>query len=113
MWSSLLNIEKVSIHDNFFNLGGSSLILVALVANIKEILNKSISMTSLFKHPTIFEISKLLDADNIEVPKDFVFTIQEDGEKPPLFLIHTDDGLAFEYTALSQYLSNQPYLWHK
>jgi amino acid adenylation domain-containing protein len=108
IWEDLLNREPIGIYDNFFNLGGSSLLIVGLVAKIKDVLGKSISITNVFNHPTIFEISELIDKDNKELSKDFIFTIQKNGHKNPLFLIHTDDGLAFEYNALSYYLPDQP-----
>ncbi|BET96658.1 amino acid adenylation domain-containing protein [Xenorhabdus taiwanensis] len=66
LWQEHLNINQVGIYDNFFALGGHSLLGVKLTASIKIALDNSFSMYQLFKNPTIAQISSLID--NAEKP---------------------------------------------
>ena len=59
IWSEVLGIpnEKIGIHDNFFTLGGSSLMLVLLLEKINEKLNLEISLASLLRFQSIEALS--------------------------------------------------------
>lgn len=60
LWTEVLKIKKISIEDDFFNLGGNSLYAMKLMAEIQNEFNKKISIKELFKQPTIKELSKFL-----------------------------------------------------
>jgi phthiocerol/phenolphthiocerol synthesis type-I polyketide synthase E len=62
IWSEVLGIEQVGIYDNLFDLGGSSLIGLRIVARLKKDLNISIPVTALFEGPTIVTLSQLIQA---------------------------------------------------
>ena len=57
-WTDILNIEKINIHASFFDMGGNSVLGVALVEMIKEKLDPSFSLTTLFKYNTMAKLSK-------------------------------------------------------
>lgn len=63
IWSELLNIEKVGINDNFFDLGGHSILVVQLVSRIREVFQEELPLRSVFEHPTILELAELLLED--------------------------------------------------
>lgn len=56
IWSKVIDVEKVGIHDNFFQIGGHSLLAVELISQMKKVLGSNISLQILFEHPTIAEI---------------------------------------------------------
>jgi len=58
IWQKLLGIDRVSIHANFFELGGNSLLSVRLVAEIEKIFNYHFPLSSFFQIGTIAEIAK-------------------------------------------------------
>ena len=60
IWTNILRVERVGIHDNFFALGGHSLLSVRLVAEIEKAFNFQIPLSSLFKISTIAEIAELI-----------------------------------------------------
>jgi len=68
IWQEILNVDKVGIHDNFFDLGGNSLDIVRLAGRLKEVLKRSIPVVSLFEYPTIETFTGHLDqVESLEV----------------------------------------------
>ena len=53
IWSEILNVNRIGVTDNFFELGGTSLILAQAARRMDEILNRKISMTEMFRYPTV------------------------------------------------------------
>ncbi len=60
IWSDILGIEKIGINDSFFELGGHSLKATILVAKIHKELNVEVSLSKIFKRPTIKELSEYI-----------------------------------------------------
>lgn len=60
IWQKLLGVKQISIHDNFFNLGGSSLTAVRLFAQIEKMFGKRLPPSSLFEAQTLEQLSALL-----------------------------------------------------
>ncbi len=60
IWNQLLEVEA-SIKDNFFTLGGNSLLATQLISRIGDTFNLEISLKSLFENPTINQLSSLID----------------------------------------------------
>jgi acyl transferase domain-containing protein/acyl carrier protein len=50
----------IGIHDNFFDLGGHSLLMVKVRSKLEQILNSNLSMVDLFKYPTISSLAEYL-----------------------------------------------------
>jgi acyl carrier protein len=60
IWQQLLGRENISIHDNFFDLGGHSLLIVRMQGQLNLKLNQNISLVDLFRYPTINSLAKYL-----------------------------------------------------
>ncbi|PZO38888.1 MAG: non-ribosomal peptide synthetase [Pseudanabaena frigida] len=58
IWSDILDVPQVGIHDNFFDLGGHSLLSVRLVSEIEKAFDYQFPLKSLFQINTIAEIAK-------------------------------------------------------
>ncbi|HEY0607588.1 MAG TPA: SDR family oxidoreductase, partial [Herpetosiphonaceae bacterium] len=63
IWQSALRIDKVGIHDNFFDLGGQSLLMTQVQGKLRAALNRDISMVDMFKYPTISALAKYLSRE--------------------------------------------------
>jgi Phosphopantetheine attachment site len=63
IWQDVLNVERVGVHDNFFDLGGHSLLLTQAHARLKTVLNREFPVMAMFRHPTIDALSKFLRPD--------------------------------------------------
>ncbi len=53
LWSRVLQVEKVGIHDNFFEIGGHSLIAVQLLCQIEHEMNIRVGVRDLYEAPTV------------------------------------------------------------
>jgi amino acid adenylation domain-containing protein len=62
IWQELLNHKRVGINDNFFDLGGHSLLVVQLQSRLRKQLDCQISLIELFQRTTVFSIAAYLDA---------------------------------------------------
>ncbi|AKT41320.1 hybrid non-ribosomal peptide synthetase/type I polyketide synthase [Chondromyces crocatus] len=60
VWRDVLQIEKVGLHDSFFDLGGHSLLLTQVRTRLKELLRRDVPITGLFRHPTIATLAHYL-----------------------------------------------------
>jgi amino acid adenylation domain-containing protein len=66
VWREILRIEKIGVHDNFFDLGGYSLLLVQVHSRLCTVLDTSISIIDLFHYPTINSLATYLSQESIE-----------------------------------------------
>src|SRR6185295_2547133 len=53
VWRDVLKIDKAGIQDNFFDLGGHSLLMVEVQSKLRGQLNRDLSLLELFNYPTI------------------------------------------------------------
>ncbi|MDF5719774.1 MAG: amino acid adenylation domain-containing protein [Rhizonema sp. PD37] len=60
VWQEVLHLEKVGIHDNFFDIGGHSLLIAQVHSQLQELLPQDLSMIELLEHPTINSLAKHL-----------------------------------------------------
>ncbi len=67
IWKDVLNLEEIGITDNFFDIGGHSLLVIQILEKIRNISDKNIKMTDMFKYPTIRLLSDYLDSDDNDV----------------------------------------------
>ena len=61
IWSQILGLERVSINDNFFALGGHSLLIVQVINQITRELSVEISLRQVFQTPVLAELAQIID----------------------------------------------------
>lgn len=88
IWMSLLGMEAIGTQENFFDLGGQSLIAVRLFAQIEDQFGKRLPLSTLLKAPTIEQLAEVLRQDNSSEIWSPLVTLQQGKGKTPLFCIH-------------------------
>ena len=68
IWQDLLQIEQIGVHDNFFDLGGHSLLVVHMHERVCAELDVSFELITIFQHPTISALAHQLTHDNPPLP---------------------------------------------
>ncbi|MHC9537883.1 MAG: amino acid adenylation domain-containing protein [Vulcanimicrobiota bacterium] len=61
IWKEALSVEEVGVDDNFFSLGGHSLLVTRVVTQINRALGSRLEVMSLFSNPTIASLAPLLE----------------------------------------------------
>lgn len=70
-WCEVLHLEKISIHDGFFDLGGHSLLLTQLQRHLSEKLEQKIALVDLFQHTTISAQAAFFAQQQEKAPQNF------------------------------------------
>ncbi|MEE2055913.1 amino acid adenylation domain-containing protein [Rhodococcus artemisiae] len=110
VFATHLGLTAVSADDNFFDLGGTSLLATRLVPDLSQRLNRRIGLPALFTHPTVADLAQHLggDADNGTVDDALrVLVPLREGSTPALFCVHPAAGLAWGYAGLTQHLGGE------
>jgi acyl transferase domain-containing protein/thioesterase domain-containing protein len=107
LWQELLGIERVGIHDDFFDLGGHSLMAVRMFAKIKKAYKADLGLAPLLAAPTIAQLAQLMGGEKVLPEFTSVVPIQPQGSRPPLFCIHGVGGNIVEYSHLAKHLSGE------
>jgi acyl carrier protein len=63
LWAEALGLERIGIHDNFFQLGGHSLTAMQIVSRVRKQFGMRISYREFFDHPTLSDLSEFLKAE--------------------------------------------------
>lgn len=113
MWQDLLGIEKIGIEDDFFEVGGHSLLAIQLSTRLRSALHVELPLQSLLETPTIAKLAKRMRPVNPIQPTvplaGPLVAIQPGGSEVPLFCVHPIGGSVLCYADLARELgSNQP-----
>lgn len=105
IWRELLKIEHVSNADDFFEVGGDSLMAEMLFAEIERVLAIKLPADTILAHRTLQELAALIDRENPTAKEfDFIVPINPFGSRQPLFCIHNVGGDVLTYRKLADYL---------
>jgi acyl carrier protein len=66
IYSSLLRIARIGLHDNFFDLGGHSLLIVRAHQKLKEALGREVPVLDLFRFPTVAALARHLGGEKMD-----------------------------------------------
>jgi NAD(P)-dependent dehydrogenase (short-subunit alcohol dehydrogenase family)/acyl carrier protein len=62
MWQELLGLEQVGAHDNFFQLGGHSLLGTQLITRLRQTFQVELSLRAIFEEPTVAGLALAIEA---------------------------------------------------
>jgi amino acid adenylation domain-containing protein len=68
IWQQVLGVERVGVHDNFFDLGGHSLLMVQAHGRLRETLGRDLDILLLFQRPTVSALARELSQKPTERP---------------------------------------------
>lgn len=113
VWEKILNIDLIGVHDNFFDLGGDSIRVISLLAEIERELGRELPMNLFFQHATIAKLSKIL-TEQVTEPWSCLVPIQTgkqkgDRQRKPFFCVHADGGVFFYHRLSKAMGEDQPF----
>lgn len=105
-WQYILGFA-VGIRENFFGLGGNSLDAARVIDAVMAEFGVQLPLKALTEHPTVEHLATLL-RDHTERLSGPLVVIQDgDGTRPPLFLVHSDNGQVGPYCRLAYALGEE------
>jgi amino acid adenylation domain-containing protein len=110
IWEEVLGVSGLGVNDNFFDLGGHSVLAVRLMALIEQRSGRDLPIATLFGAPTVREmVAVLRDADGTRgsLSSSVLVPIQPQGERTPLFLVHPIGGHVLCYVQLARHLGRE------
>ena len=107
IWKEVLGQPRVGVTDDYFDLGGHSILAVSLMAKIEREFGKRIPLAQLFKNPTIEQLALALRGDQLHAQWEELVEIRRTGSKPPLFLMPGAGGNVIYFHPLANKLSRE------
>jgi acyl carrier protein len=84
IWRDSLKLERVGINDNFFDLGGHSLLLAEVHARVRQDLQREFPLVELFKYPTVSALAQFLTESAEEQPSVEELDARSEGKRDRL-----------------------------
>jgi amino acid adenylation domain-containing protein len=113
IWEEILSARPIGVTDDFFDLGGHSMLAVRLLARIEENFGRTLRLTSLFRGATIADLATILRAsegpDDRAEPGSPLVAIQTRGLGQPFFCVHPAGGIVYCFQELARRLDGQPF----
>jgi enterobactin synthetase component F len=110
LFATVLECGEVYANQNFFALGGHSLLGLQLINNIRETFGVSLGIADFLAAPTPRQLVQRLERPAaFSDPFDAMLPLRVQGSRPPLFCIHPGGGIAWPYAGLLPFLpEDQP-----
>ncbi len=109
IWEENLGLHQIGVDEDFFALGGRSLVAVRMFTEIENRLDKRLSPTVLLEHPTIEQLAKVIQAGEASQYWQSLVPIQPNGSRIPLFCVHAGGGHVLYLRDLANHLGpDQP-----
>lgn len=88
VWSEALQLSDFGVHDNFFDLGGHSILAVRVVSRMEAVLQQNCPLGLLFEHPSVAGLAQAMAARGTLAHRDMpLVALQPHGSGPGLFLL--------------------------
>ncbi len=110
IWEQVLGITPIGVRDNFFSLGGYSLLALRMFSAIEHTFGKRLPMAVLFQAPTIEQLADVLADEGCSVRWRSLVAIQPEGKKTPFFAVPGVGGNVLVFARLAKLLGgDQPF----
>jgi amino acid adenylation domain-containing protein len=86
-WSTHLHQDKVGLHDDYFDMGGSSISALQIMTFLEKNTGKRLPLSTLFRAPTVEKLSALLNADRPSISWEPLVLIRSGEGRPPLYIL--------------------------
>ena len=106
LWAQVLTLDRVGVDDNFFALGGHSLLSIKLFHLMHSRLGVTLPLAAIFSAPTVAALAALIGQrqDGAGAPA-LIVPLRAEGAGAPLFCFHPIGGQVFFYQKLAEQLA--------
>ncbi|GAA2816379.1 hypothetical protein GCM10010452_50810 [Crossiella cryophila] len=107
LFADVLGLPEVGVDEDFFALGGHSMLATRLISRVRGKLGgsaRTLTVRSLFESPTVAGLATRLRADSESEPLAMLLPLRPGGTGTPLFCVHPLGGMSWSYVQLSRHL---------
>ncbi|MGA8595614.1 MAG: non-ribosomal peptide synthetase, partial [Bryobacteraceae bacterium] len=109
MVKQLLRVPDVSLDDDFFRLGGDSLLAARFFSRIESRFGKKLPLATMLEARSVRSLAQVIRDNNWVPPWSSLVPLKTSGARPPLFLVHPIGGNVLTYSGLAEGLpADQP-----
>ncbi|WP_024800499.1 non-ribosomal peptide synthetase [Nocardia sp. BMG51109] len=117
VFGEILGLDRVGADDDFFDLGGNSLIATRAVGRLRELTGTQVRVQWFFTGSTVSALAQRIEGAQggeydfdlgSDAALDVLLPIRSDGAGAPLFCIHPMYGLSWCYAGLGRYVEDRP-----
>ena len=87
IWKDVLSVDRIGVHDDFFDFGGHSFLAIRLIARLERTFGVSLPLSVLFEYPTVEALSQAVQEHNPRLSRSTVVCLQKGDDGPPFFCI--------------------------
>ena len=87
IWKDVLGVPNISVHDNFFDVGGHSLLAARVIAQIREATGRKIPVSAIFRAPTLQGLAQVLKNNSISAHDPVLVRLREGNAGVPFFSV--------------------------
>lgn len=110
IWQRLLGVESIETNEDFFELGGTSLLAVQLFSDIEKQFQRKLPISTLLETSTIGKLAAVIMSGSSGSSLNSVVAFRREGSKPPFFCVHAAGGNVILYRDLARHLGDdQPF----
>jgi len=104
IWQNVLGVTNIGVRDNFFDLGGHSLMAIRVLTDVEKAIGKEIPLSALFRGATVASLAQLI-RENLPVSDPVVMEIQRgENARLPFFAIVPPGEEALGYAMLARHM---------
>ena len=104
LFAEVLGVEQVGVDQDFFTLGGNSLLAARLIIRVRSALGAELTIRDLFEAPTVADLTGRLESRDDDTSFDTLVPLRRGGERPAVFCLHPSGGIAWMYIGLAPHL---------
>ncbi|ORI12807.1 hypothetical protein BJD99_02785 [Rhodococcus sp. 1163] len=110
VFEDVLDVDRVGLDDDFFELGGNSLIATQAVARLRRVATSDVRVQWFFTDRTVEDLARRIDEFDSEATRsagdalDILLPIRDHGDVAPVFCVHPMLGFAWPYAGLMSFL---------
>jgi thioesterase domain-containing protein len=107
IWKNVLGIPNIGIDDNFFDLGGHSVLAVRLLAEVEKVIGREVLLSSLFRGSTIASLAALLREGSESAPEPLVTELRvSTPASSPIFAVAVPGARSIGYALLARHFDD-------
>ena len=107
LWEELLEISPIGINNDFFQIGGHSLLAARMIARVEQIAGQRLDLGALSQSTTIAELADILRQGEGDKELSSLVPIRVRGKRPPLFCVHGVGGHILPFLDLANHLGTE------